>query len=41
MCGSAVRQALQRMPDLHPVEPDMEWMPSFWIRGPKELRVAP
>ncbi|MBW0100970.1 cytochrome P450 [Pseudonocardia sp. KRD291] len=41
MCGSAVRQALQRMPALHPVEPDMEWMPSFWIRGPKELRVAP
>lgn len=41
MCGSAVRQALQRMPDLHPVEADMEWMPSFWIRGPKELRVAP
>lgn len=41
MCGSAVRQALQRMPDLHPVEPAMEWMPSFWIRGPKELRVAP
>ena len=41
MCGSAVRQALQCMPDLQPVEPDMEWMPSFWIRGPKELRVAP
>jgi cytochrome P450 family 109 len=41
MCGSAVRQALDRMPDLHPVADDMEWMPSFWIRGPKELRVAP
>lgn len=41
MCGSAVRQALERMPDLHPVGPEMEWMPSFWIRGPKELRVAP
>lgn len=40
MCGSAVRQALERMPDLHPVGPEMEWMPSFWIRGPKELRVA-
>jgi cytochrome P450 len=41
MCGSAIRQALEKMPDLHPVKPETEWMPSFWIRGPKELRVAP
>jgi cytochrome P450 len=41
MCGVAVRSAIERMPDIHPVGPEMEWMPSFWIRGPKELRVAP
>ncbi|MDN5854531.1 MAG: cytochrome P450 [Actinomycetia bacterium] len=40
MCSSAVRQALTRMPELSPVHPDIEWMPSFWIRGPKELRVS-
>jgi cytochrome P450 len=41
MCGSAIRQALEKMPALHPVKPETEWMPSFWIRGPKELPVAP
>lgn len=41
MCGSAVRQSLERMPGLHPTEAEQEWMPSFWIRGPKEMRVAP
>jgi len=40
MCSTAVRLALARMPDLHPVEPQIEWMPSFWIRGPKALKVA-
>jgi cytochrome P450 family 109 len=41
MCASAIRQAMERMPALRPVEAGLEWMPSFWIRGPKELRVAP
>lgn len=42
MCTTAVRAALARMPGLHPVEPPsgIEWMPSFWICGPKQLRVA-
>lgn len=41
MCGSAIRQALQRMPGLRPLDDEIEWMPSYWIRGPKRLRVAP
>lgn len=40
MCGSAVRQAMERMPDLRPVHDEIEWMPSFWIRGPKALPVT-
>lgn len=40
MCSAAVRKALSRIPGLHPVEQGVEWHPSFWIRGPKELLVA-
>ncbi|HEY2203368.1 MAG TPA: cytochrome P450, partial [Pseudonocardia sp.] len=40
MCASAVRQAIERMPGLRPVNDQVEWMPSFWIRGPKELPVT-
>jgi cytochrome P450 family 109 len=40
MCGSAVRQAIERMPGLRPVHDSVEWMPSFWIRGPKALPVT-
>lgn len=40
MCSTAVRQALQRMPDLKPVGSEMEWLPSFWLRGPNSLPVT-
>ena len=40
MCASAVRQAIERMPELRPVHEQVEWMPSFWIRGPKEFPVS-
>lgn len=40
MCGSAVRQALERMPGLRPANDTVEWMPSFWIRGPRALPVV-
>ena len=39
MCGAAVGMALERMPDLRPVSPDVRWMPSFWVRGLDEYRV--
>jgi cytochrome P450 len=40
MCAGAVRQAIERMPDLRPVHDEVEWMPSFWIRGPRQLPVT-
>ncbi|MGQ0631194.1 MAG: cytochrome P450 [Sporichthyaceae bacterium] len=41
MCTSAVRKAFERFPGLRPVNPpsQIEWMPSFWIRGPKAFPV--
>ncbi|HEY1972858.1 MAG TPA: cytochrome P450 [Pseudonocardia sp.] len=40
MCGSAVRQAVLKMPNLRAGHDTVEWMPSFWIRGPKSLPVT-
>jgi cytochrome P450 len=41
MCTSAIRKAFERFPDLRPVNPpaELEWMPSFWVRGPKTFPV--
>lgn len=41
MCTAAIRKAFERFPTLRPVDPpsEIEWMPSFWIRGPKALPV--
>lgn len=33
MCGTALTRALERMPNLQPVEDAVEWMPSYWVRG--------
>ena len=41
MCTAAVSAALTRMPDLHPVDPEIEWLPPFWVRGLKQYMVAP
>ena len=41
MCTLAVESALRRWPNLHPVESDVEWLPSFWVRGLKRYLVAP
>ena len=41
MCGLAVSTALERMPNLRPVADQVEWMPSFWVRGLAEYRVRP
>jgi cytochrome P450 len=41
MCSMAVRAALERMPNLHPTEQEVEWLPSFWVRGLKRFMVAP
>ena len=41
MCGMAINSALKRMPKLHRVNPDTEWLPSFWVRGLKQFPVAP
>jgi cytochrome P450 len=41
MCTAAVRKAFERFPTLRPVNPpsELEWMPSFWVRGPKNFPV--
>jgi cytochrome P450 len=41
MCTTAIRKAFERFPTLRPVNPpaELEWMPSFWIRGPKAFPV--
>jgi cytochrome P450 len=41
MCTSALRKAFERFPELRPVNPpaELEWMPSFWVRGPKSFPV--
>ncbi len=33
MCGLALGMTLERMPNLRPVSDDVEWLPSFWVRG--------
>ena len=40
MCTAAVGSALERMPGLHAVDPQIEWLPSFWVRGLKQYLVA-
>lgn len=42
MCTAAIRKAFERFPQLRPVNPpeQIEWMPSFWIRGPREFPVT-
>ena len=41
MITSALNRAFARWPDLHPVEQPIEWLPSFWVRGLKQYKVAP
>lgn len=41
MCTAGVAAALERWPDLHPLERKVEWLPSFWVRGLKQYMVAP
>lgn len=40
MCTAAVASALERMPNLHPLEREVEWLPSFWVRGLKQYPVV-
>ncbi|HVW42763.1 MAG TPA: cytochrome P450 [Amycolatopsis sp.] len=41
MCAKAVSSALERFPNLRPLEANPEWMPSFWVRGFNRYLVAP
>ncbi|MBC3191726.1 cytochrome P450 [Pseudonocardia sp. C8] len=41
MCGHALGMALERFPNLRPVSDEVEWLPSFWVRGLAEYRVRP
>jgi cytochrome P450 family 109 len=41
MCTLAVESAFRRWPGLHPVETEVEWLPSFWVRGLQRYLVAP
>jgi len=41
MCTMAVRTALARMPTLRPLEQNVCWLPSFWVRGLQQYMVSP
>jgi cytochrome P450 len=41
MCGTALTRALERMPNLRPVNDTVEWMPSYWVRGLATFPVQP
>ena len=40
MCTIAVRTALERLPHLRPLEQEIRWLPSFWVRGLQRYMVA-
>jgi len=41
MCTMAVRTALERMPGLTPLAQQIQWLPSFWVRGLQRYMVSP
>jgi len=41
MCTMAVRTALERMPALKPLPQNVQWLPSFWVRGLQRYLISP